>query len=236
MPRRIRFIPCVPPLVSPPKCPRPCRCGKANGRMTCFSTTRRFAATLSREQDGDALNIQLRDWHVDSALIVPLIAHNQPVGLLCAYDKQNDAPPNNSNKGAQERASFHEEDAQLMRTFATQAAFVLHSARQYARAHDRGEHLAALARLTQVVNSSLELSAIVPAFLKEAQALVPYGRARLALLPLKSENESWSQEYPQSDSEETELLRKLRGKTRAHSPLAASIQAQTCDAKNRCPR
>ena len=190
-----------------------------------------FCRNTVAPQGGDALNIQLRDWRMDSALIVPLIAHNQPLGLLCAYDKQTDTPRNHSIKGAERRASFHEEDAQLMRTFATQAAFVLHGARQYARAHDRGEHLAALARLTQVVNSSLELSAIVPAFLKEAQALVPYGRARLALLPRNSESESWSQEYPQSDSEETELLRKLRGKPRAHSPLAASVQAQTMTPK-----
>lgn len=187
-------------------------------------------ATLCRnaiaQQGGDALNIQLRAWHADSALLVPLIAHNHPVGLLCAYDKRTDAPDTGENKNVEERASFHEEDAQLMRTFATQAAFVLHSARQYARAHDRGEQLSALARLTQVINSSLELSAIVPAFLQEAQALVPYGRARLALLPIQSESESWSQEYPQSDSEETDLLRRLRGKTRANSPLAAIFQEQ----------
>ena len=174
------------------------------------------------QQGGDALNTQLRAWNVDSALIVPLIAHNQPFGLLCAYDKRTIV----SGQQGEERASFHEEDAQLMRTFATQAAFVLHSARQYARARDRGEQLAAIARLTQVINSSLDLSHIVPAFLREAQTLVPYYRARLALIPAGAENESWSQEYPQSDAEETPLLRQLRGKTRPNSPFANAPEQQ----------
>ena len=179
-----------------------------------------FCCNELNHVDGDALSTQLREWQVESALLVPLIAHNQPVGLLCAYDKWADP----LGKNNEERALFQEEDAQLLRTFATQAAFVLHSARQYARAYDRGEQLTALARLTQVINSSLELSSIVPTFLREARNLVPYGRARLALLPIISQEESWSQEYPQSDAEETDLLRQLRGKTRVHSAFGAAPQ------------
>lgn len=175
------------------------------------------------ENEEDALNAQLRAWQVNNALIVPLIAHNQPVGLLCAYDKRTEAQGSRPD----ERASFHEEDAQLLRTFATQAAFVLHSARQYAHARDRGEQLASLARLTQVVNSSLDLTQIVPAFLREARALIPYQRARLALVPMGQESESWSQEYPETDAEETELLRNLRGKTNGGLLFSPHLDSST---------
>ena len=124
---------------------------------------------VPQERDG-ALYKQLRDWNITSVLAVPLIAHGQPVGIFCAYDKQ-------------ENAHFTDEDEQVLRTFAGQAAFALHSAHQYARAHSRSEQLATLARLTQVINSSLELETIVPAFLQEARSLVPHTRARLAPLP-----------------------------------------------------
>ena len=46
---------------------------------------------VPQERDG-ALYKQLRDWNIASILAVPLIAHGQPVGIFCAYDKQENAP------------------------------------------------------------------------------------------------------------------------------------------------
>lgn len=176
-------------------------------------TVRSNDFTENNEPQYETLYAQLRDWNITSVLAVPLIAHGRPIGILCAYNKQ-------------ENAEFTEEDVRLLRTFAGQAAFALHSAQQYARARTRSEHLAVLARLTQVVNSSLDLETLVPVFLQEARGLVPYRQVRLALRPVQRRMTSWSQEYPENDKEETELLRRLRGKA-PHSKVAAQTETAT---------
>ena len=213
------------------------------------------SSDVASESDG-ALYEQLRAWNVGSVLAVPLIAHGQPVGILCACDKQEEtsavtAPARENTPGqdtstqdsgqdisTQEagqkkpvaaeaakstRIAFTDEDVRVLRTFAGQAAFVLHSAQQYANARARSEELAALARLTRVLVNSLELEAIVPAFLGEVRALIPYGRARIALLPPAVTNDGWSQEYPEYDEDETDLLRRLRGKFTPNSQTAIQL-------------
>ena len=73
---------------------------------------------------------------------------------------------------------------------------------------------------------SLDLHVTSPAFLEALRKLVPYESACLCLLPTRAEIASWDADNEREDPQETELLRRLRGKTMQQSgnPMSAECR------------
>ena len=87
---------------------------------------------------------------------------------------------------------------------------------------ERDAERAKLAAIFETINrGSLDLHVTVPAFLEALRKLVPYETAHFCLLPTRAEIDSWDAGNEQEDPQETELLRRLRGKTMQQTRIPA---------------
>ncbi len=96
---------------------------------------------------------------------VPLIAAGEPLGALSIL--------------AREPGAFPEDEVELMRAFAAQAAIAISNARLYDHAERRARRLAAWSAASRVVTSSLDLPEVLGAVVRSAKEVLDVDIARL---------------------------------------------------------
>ena len=185
------------------------------------------------DMDGNAAALPLldvcRSLGVTSLLAAPLIAHGEPVGLLLVHDKV-------------EGGAFTAEDSRILRIFAGQAAFVVHSGNLYARSVARGEQITAMANVSAALGTSLDLRDAMLTFVREARAIIPFDTVRIGMLPTNGCEPRWDVAERKFDptvdlaaeaAAETVLTRRIRGHVRAPEPdYAAGLEASGAELKD----
>jgi K+-sensing histidine kinase KdpD len=96
---------------------------------------------------------------------IPLIARGESLGVLSIL--------------CHERRVYSEEDLDLMRAFAAQAAIAIANARLFGQAERRARRLAAWSEASRLVTSSLDLDAVLAAVVRSAKDVFDVDRARL---------------------------------------------------------
>jgi signal transduction histidine kinase len=119
----------------------------------------RFDSRVNREY----LNVS----YSRSLLIVPLIARDQPVGVITGTSAAV--------------AAFSDQDISILSLFADQAASAVVNARLFQQAHQQIDELGALHRVSQLVSSSLDLEEIFQTLYEEVARLMPADAFMVAL-------------------------------------------------------
>jgi signal transduction histidine kinase len=102
-----------------------------------------------------------------SLLIAPLIARDQPIGIIGGTSTRT--------------AAFSEQDEDLLVLFADQAASAIQNATLYKQAQDQIAELEMLHRVSRVVSSSLELHEIFQSLYEEVERIMPADAFLVAL-------------------------------------------------------
>jgi signal transduction histidine kinase len=96
---------------------------------------------------------------------VPLMAQGRPLGILSILSR--------------ERRRFSEDDVEVMRSFAAQAATAIANAHLYRQAERRARRLAAWSAASRLVTSSLEIQGVVDAVVRSAREVLEVDQVRL---------------------------------------------------------